>query len=146
MTSYMDEPYSCGRNVSSSKDSGANMNHRAQPNQRWPCGKKCDFSHNCIFNAGSRSKLDSRTPCCTSPYLDSIKFPMKHSCSLIIIGLVTGADPARVQRVHLHPLRFGNGCNAPVQKRTKSLKIYQFTVARFKSYNTVILKVWQTII
>ena len=86
--SYMDEPYSCGRNVSSSKDSGANMNHRAQPNQRWPCGKKCDFSHNCIFNAGSRSKLDSRTPCCTAPYLDSIKFPMKHSCSLIIIGLV----------------------------------------------------------
>ena len=28
-----------------------------------------------------------------------------------------GADPARVQRVHLHPLRLGNGCNAPVQKR-----------------------------
>ena len=35
----------------------------AQPNsQRWPCGKKCDFSHNCIFNAGE--KLESRTPCC----------------------------------------------------------------------------------
>ena len=33
----------------------------------------------------------------------------------------TGADPARVQRVHLRPLRFGNGCNAPVQKRTESL-------------------------
>ena len=34
----------------------------------------------------------------------------------------TGADPAWVQRVHLHLLRFGNGCNAPVQKRTRGLQ------------------------
>ena len=48
----------------------------------------------------------------------------------------TGADPARVQREHLHPLRFGNRCNAPVQKKTESLKIDQFTVARFNEATT----------
>ena len=45
--------------------------------------------------------------------------------------LPTGADPARVQRVHLHPLRFGNGCNAPVLKKTESSKIGRFIVAHF---------------
>ena len=29
------------------------------------------------------------------------------------------ADAARVQRVNLHPLKFGNGCNAPVLKRSR---------------------------
>ena len=33
--------------------------------------------------------------------------------------LYPGADAARVQRVHLHPLKFGNGCNAPVLKQPR---------------------------
>ena len=33
----------------------------------------------------------------------------------------TGADAERVQRVHLHPLKFGNGCNAPVLKESRVL-------------------------
>ena len=41
------------------------------------------------------------------------------------------ADPAWVQRVHLHPLRFGNGCNAPVQKRTESLQNWPICSCRF---------------
>ena len=38
---------------------------------------------------------------------------------------MAGADPARVQRVHLHPLGFSNGCNAPVLKQTKGLRDFK---------------------
>ena len=38
-----------------------------------------------------------------------------------LISLVSpGAVSSRVQRVHLHPLRFSNGCNAPVLKGAKT--------------------------
>ena len=37
----------------------------------------------------------------------------------------SGASLERVQRVHLHPLKFGNGCNAPVLNGTLSTKNHQ---------------------
>ena len=60
-------------------------------------------------------------------------------------GHNAGADPARVQRVHLHPLGFGNGCNAPVLKKTKGLRDFKFAcfivLILVKSYKIVSPKV-----
>ena len=51
-----------------------------------------------------------------------------------------GTDPARVQRVHLHPLRFGNRCNAPVLWRTESLQISTYLyILDLKGHNFVVV-------
>ena len=47
----------------------------------------------------------------------------KKNCPLAV--KLAGTSLERVQRVHLHPLKFGNGCNAPVLNGTLSTKNHQ---------------------
>ena len=45
---------------------------------------------------------------------------MSYKIKQTAIRYLPGALLERVQRVHLHPLKFGNGCNAPVLNGTLS--------------------------
>ena len=53
----------------------------------------------------------------------------------ICINTSVGADAARVQRVHLHPLKFGNGYNAPILNQLRVLGYsYHILIWKLKSW------------
>ena len=55
----------------------------------------------------------------------NIYMKLSSYCKIVVHDLLdfTGAVSPRVQWVHLHPLRFSNGCNAPVLKEVKKEEV-----------------------
>ena len=87
-----------------------------------PSSRSLELDH--VFCLGYLWKLLDLIDPCRIPYIFKKEF-WKPGCygykkSVAKVRMwTTGAVSSRVQRVHLHPLRFSNGCNAPVLKVVK---------------------------